>query len=164
MMNLGKNTNSTGISVRQETGIRVIIRRIPPELLDQIFIDVFQLLPIWVMLLISYVSKYSFNIRDYIGNLLVYVTVSCAVVLSDLVKKSKFKANGILQKIAIFLDILILSLSSILYGILLLCTKKVLNVEKDELLICTTVFTLFTFFLGCWRSMKKNVKKGNSNV
>lgn len=73
------------VVIKQEPAIKVIIQKLKDMAIwKNLFIsNIFQLLAIWVMLLLQFVSEHTFSIDDYIGNLLVFDIVACATNLSD---------------------------------------------------------------------------------
>lgn len=145
------------INFVQESRLRTFISKLYNEkmLKNICFSNFFQLLPVWVMLLIQLVSEYSFQIEEYISNLLVFTVVACAANLSDL-----FGTNNLKEKVmpvTLFILVLIMCFASIMYCLLLLYDQIHLKIKMETSLFFSVVFTLGVVLLNIWQTARKDV-------
>lgn len=131
--------NKNDISIQQEPIFRRRIQlKITTNLCTMVFSLAFQLLPIFVMLLIQFIIEYNFDILEYISNLISYVVVSSAISLSGLFRKD-LKKNRKEKMFNILVFIGLLCFSSILYGIVMLCDIEKIGMKKYNLLLITSI-------------------------
>lgn len=145
------------ITFVQEPMYKVVVRKLNGIgiLRNLFFSNIFQLLPIWVMLLIQFVTEYFFGIEEYIGNLLIFVIVACATNLSDLFRKGSSKMKEMSTTFAIFILIFILCFASILYCLLLLYNLADLRIRIPLLMYSTILFTLIAVLINIWQAARK---------
>lgn len=145
------------ITFVQEPVYKVIVRKLNGiDILRNLFFsNIFQLLPIWVMLLIQFVTEYFFGIEEYIGNLLIFAIVACATNLSDLFRKSGSKMKELSTIFAIFILIFVLCFSSILYCLLLLYNLADLRIKIPLLMYFALLFTLIVVLINIWQAARK---------
>lgn len=149
--------NNSNILIKQEPLGNVIIRLLHnPDLWKNLFFsNIFQILPIWVMLLIQLVSAYNFIHKEYISNLLVFVIIASATNLSNLFSEDNFKLNIITTLFAIFISIFIICFASIMYCLILLNNKMMLELKIDILMGFSILFTLIVVYISIWLVVRK---------
>ena len=110
--------DSRDVEVVQESKVKVILRWLEnPDLLKSLFFsNIFQLLPIWVMLLIQWITEIMFDIDNYISNLLVFVVIACVTNISDLLEEDNMERNKVSILCMLFFLFGILCIASILYS------------------------------------------------
>lgn len=147
------------IYFEQESFDRILYKYFTNEKMwkNLFFSNIFQLLPVWVMLLIQFVSEYSFPSKEYIGNLLVFVVIACATNLSNLFGKNNFKTKEISITFEIFVLVFVLCFASILYCLLLLYDQTHLKIKMNILLYCSLFFTLIAVLINVWQTVRKDI-------
>lgn len=151
MLRKGKKTS--GFYLQQESIFKIIIRHLKyPNKLNVFLINILQLLPVWIMLLIHIVSKYQFPFREIVSNLIVYVVVTCGTNLYDLFRKSIDTINNIPKIISTFLSIIILCFASILYCLLLLCNVTDIKIEEYIIFLIALILVPTILFISIWQT------------
>lgn len=151
-----KRKKELDVAIKQEGRIIVFLRKLLQQDSVNLFFSIaFQLLPIWVMILIRIVSDYSFNIREFTSNLMIFVIVACATNLSELLRINDEFKNKLSTICMIFCSTLILCISSILYCLLIVQGFAELRIKDDILLAISVVFTLFVVLIGYWMISRK---------
>lgn len=99
-----------------------------------------QMLPIWILLLFTYVFNYSFGIDQYTGTLYMYVIIQNACYLSA-------PLNGIKEKrftTSRAMCVLLICMSTVMYGmrivIKIISTDANMDNEYRDLIICLILF------------------------
>ena len=149
--------NASKILIKQEPLNDIIFRVLHnPNIWKNLFFsNIFQLLPIWVMLLIRFVTGYYFINKEYISNLLVFVIIACATNLSNLFNRNNSRLNEISTMLAIFVSVFIICFASILYCLILLDKKMILTLKEDILMCFSILFTLIVVFISIWQVVRK---------
>ncbi len=152
-----KQNIDTEIYIEQESVSKIFLRNInnADVWYNLFFSNVFQLLPIWIMVLIQLVSKYRFDIQNYISNLLVFVIVSCVTVLCDLFGKTSFKMDELSTTVIIFVLISLSCVASVLYCLVLLYDVTELVIKEHTILYCSFIFTFITILMSLWKAARK---------
>ncbi len=117
---------------------------------DLICSNIFQILPIWLMILLQMVSKYYFDIKDYTENLLVFTIVACITNLADSYgedNKEKFISSAILC-CAIFL-----------YTLILLSKFTELDLKFIIIFVFAIIFAVCVIMIGYLQEKRKEEKK-----
>lgn len=153
-----KKSSDSGVSFEQEPRKNVLLREINKEdLLENIlFTNVFQLIPIGIMGFIQIVSVYKFDLGDYISNLLVYVIISCAASLYDILGKKNLLHTKTATISVIFFLITILCFTSTFYCLVLLCSVSSDFYNKEEIMLSfSIIFTLLAFLISFFKIARK---------
>lgn len=144
----------------QESKIKVIVRCLRnPELLKSLFFsNIFQLLPIWVMLLVQWITEFMFEIDNYICNLLVFVVIACVSNICDLLEEDNIKRSKESILWMLFISFGILCIASIFYSLILLKEIVALKIRMDYLKGCSLTFALIACFISLYQKVSEKGK------
>lgn len=141
---------------KQESLDRVIIRSLGKGGIARwFFSNIFQLMPIWIMLLIQYVSEYNFKLEAYISNLLAFSLLTSGINISDFLEENDSALNRIFTICAIFVLVGVLCFSSILYCLVLLYDLANLKISANLLLQFSIYFIFIVLVIGSWQVARR---------
>lgn len=144
--------------VNQEPLNNIIQRSINNmELVKNLFYsNIWQLMPIWIMLLIQAVTEYRFKTEEYISNLLIFIVISCATILSDFFDEKRPIEKEMPVMIAAFILIAILSLASVLYCLFLLQEFNNIFIRKYLIFCLILIWILIVVVINLWQVARKD--------
>lgn len=155
-----ENKDSGDVVIVQEPKVNVILRCMRnPELIKSLFFsNIFQLLPIWVMLIIQWITEFVFKINNYISNFLVFVVIACVTNICDLLEEDNIKRSKVSILCMLFLWFGILCIASILYSLILLEEVVELKIKMDYLMGCALTFALIVCFISLYQKVSEKGK------
>lgn len=141
----------------QEPVNEVISRKLNDVLWKNIIISNFcQLLAIWIMLLLQFVSEYRFSIEDYISNLLAFDIVACASNLSDIFGKDNTPKKETSNYLTVGILIIVICFASILYALSLICDWGIgIQIKKDLIWAISIIFTLIVLLISMLQAARR---------
>lgn len=163
MSSLQGETTGT-ITVRQEPVMKRILNWIRWFISNRemwrviLFSNLFQLLPVGVMLFIQFVSECKFGTIDVFANIIAFGIIACISNLSEMLEKDTVHEKGILELFMAGILIFILCFSLILYCLMLLYDQKHLNIDLYIIIVITLIFVGCTILVSMWQVARKSEK------
>lgn len=118
--------------------------------------NAFQLLAIWIMLLLQFVTEHKFSSNEYIGNLLVFDIAACATNIADIFGDDNPESKKMSTFFTISVFILIICLASVLYCLSLIYGWKMqLQIKEDKVMFLSIIFTLLVILMGLGNTVKR---------
>lgn len=118
--------------------------------------NICQLLAIWIMLLLQFISEHRFGIEDYISNLLAFDIVTCAANLSDIFGKNNSKAKEEPPYFTVGILTIIICFASILYGFSLIFEWGIdLQIKTDLVMALSIIFTLIVILVSMLQATRR---------
>lgn len=130
------------------------LREIASEMLSKInllFLNAFQLLAIWIMLGLQWVTECRYGKMELAGNLLAFDIVACAANLAGMFKREKEKTQWEeeLVRFAVWVMIVLICFASILYALIMLHAKEInILLQENEIWWTSWTFTLLVLLIS----------------
>lgn len=153
-----KKEKQEQLSINQEPLKKILARKLNDIVIwKNLFIsNICQLLAIWIMLLLQFVSEYKFCIEDYISNLLAFDIVACATNLSDIFGKDNSKMKETPTYLTIAVLTIVICFSSILYGLSLMCNWEIdLHMKTDVVMALSIIFALIVILISMMQATRR---------
>lgn len=152
-----KEEKQVQLSIRQEPLKEVLVRKLNDVAIwkNLFSLNICQLLAIWIMLLMQFISEYKFSIGDYISNLLAFDIVACATNLSDIFGKENSKTKEISTTFTIGVLTIVICFASILYGLSLICDFIDLHLKTDLVMALSILFTLIVILISMLQAARR---------
>lgn len=119
--------------------------------INLLFLNAFQLLAIWIMLGLQWVTECRYEKMDLAGNLLAFDIVACAANLAGMFKSEKEKTQWEeeLVRFAVWVMIVLICFASILYALIMLNAKEInILLQENEIWWTSWTFTLLVLLIS----------------
>lgn len=147
-----KNISNEGAEVQQEPIFQRIKRMIIsyPWIKKLLFSVAFPLMPVWIMLIFTFVMSVRFSIKEYAATLLTFAMTASGAWISDLLEGTREKTS--LRKIFVeFFLLVIMCIAAVLYSAYLVASNvqdiELESTHKLRLIVCASVLAIGTIII-----------------